>query len=155
MALKIVRRYDANGRELTEKDLETFRLDSPVVREILANLNREVAEGIRQREKKMTIGDVIKKSILPLAFMVFWFWMTKTIMKVSGQTDWFWWVFIAGLPFGIHKMRLILIPRGMDTTATLGMAALSVIIGALIGSIMIPVYVIRAIYVFIRYVIGK
>lgn len=105
--------------------------------------------------KKMTIEDVIKKSILPLAFMVFWFWMTKTIMKVSGQTDWFWWVFIAGLPFGIHKMRLILIPRGMDTTATLGMAALSVIIGALIGSIMIPVYVIRAIYVFIRYVIGK
>ena len=155
MALKIVRRYDANGRELTEKDLETFRLDSPVVREILANLNREVTEGIRQKEKKVTIEDVIKKSILPLAFMVFWFWMTKTIMKVSGQTDWFWWIFIAGLPFGIHKMRLILIPRGMDTTATLGMAALSVIIGALIGSIMIPVYVIRAIYVFIRYIIGK
>ena len=67
----------------------------------------------------MTIEDVIKKSILPLAFMVFWFWMTKTIMKVSGQTDWFCWIFIAGLPFGIHKMRLILIPRGMDTTATL------------------------------------
>ena len=108
-----------------------------------------------KRTKEMMIGDVIKKSILPLAFMVFWFWMTKTIMKVSGQTDWFWWVFIAGLPFGIHKMRLILIPRGMDTTATLGMAALSVIIGALIGSILLPVYVIRAIYVFIRYVIGK
>lgn len=108
-----------------------------------------------KRTKEMMIGDVIKKSILPLAFMVFWFWMTKTIMKVSGQTDWFWWIFIAGLPFGIHKMRLILIPRGMDTTATLGMAALSVIIGALIGSIMIPVYVIRAIYVFIRYIIER
>ena len=39
MALKIVRRYDANGRELTEKDMETFRLDSPVVRKILANLS--------------------------------------------------------------------------------------------------------------------
>ena len=108
-----------------------------------------------KRTKEMTIEDVIKKSILPLAFMVFWFWMTKTIMKVSGQTDWFWWIFIAGLPFGIHKMRLILIPRGMDTTATLGMAALSVIIGALIGCIMIPVYVIRAVYVFLRYIIGK
>ena len=155
MALKNVRRYDANGRGLTEKDLETFRLDSPVVREILANLNREVTEGIRQKEKKVTIEDVIKKSILPLAFMVFWFWMTKTIMKVSGQTDWFWWIFIAGLPFGIHKMRLILIPRGMDTTATLGLAALSVIIGALIGCIMIPVYVIRAVYVVLRYIIGK
>ena len=52
MALKIVRRYDANGRELTEKDLENFRLDSPVDREKLANLHREVAEGLTQREKK-------------------------------------------------------------------------------------------------------
>lgn len=108
-----------------------------------------------KRTKEMTIEDVIKKSILPLAFMLFWFWMTKTIMKVSGQTDWFWWIFIAGLPFGIHKMRLILISKGMDITATLGMVALSVIIGALIGSIMIPVYVIRAVYVFLRYIIGK
>ena len=47
MALKIVRRYDENGRELTEKDLETFRLDSPVGREILANLNQEVLEYIK------------------------------------------------------------------------------------------------------------
>ena len=76
-------------------------------------------------------------------------------MKVSGQIDLFWWIFIAGLPFEIHKMRLILIPGGMDTTATLGMAALSVIIGALIGCIMIPVYVIRAVYVILRYIIGK
>ena len=83
----------------------------------------------------MMIEDVIKKSILPLAFMLFWFWMVSTIMKVSGQTDLFWWIFLSGLPFGIHKMRLVLIPKGMDITATLGMAALSVIIGALIGSI--------------------
>ena len=60
----------------------------------------------------MMIEDVIKKSILPLAFMLFWFWMVFTIMKVSGQTELFWWIFLSGLPFGIHKMRLILIPRG-------------------------------------------
>ena len=62
----------------------------------------------------MMIEDVIKKSILPLAFMLFWFWMVSTIMKVSGQTDLFWWIFLSGLPFGIHKMRLVLIPKGMD-----------------------------------------
>ena len=117
--------------------------------------NKSRKRSSERREKKMTIEDVIKKTFLPLSFMVFWFWVIETIMKVSGQTDWFWWIFLAGLPFGIHKMRLILIPRGMDTTATLGMAALSVIIGALIGSIIIPVYVIRAIYVFIRYIIGR
>lgn len=37
----------------------------------------------------MMIEDVIKKSILPLAFMLFWFWMVFTIMKVSGQTELF------------------------------------------------------------------
>ena len=31
----------------------------------------------------MTIEDVIKKSILPLAFMVFWFWMNKN--NYEGQ----------------------------------------------------------------------
>ena len=103
----------------------------------------------------MTIEDVIKKALIPMISMVFWLWMVKTIMGVAGNTDLFMFLFLAGLPFGIHKMRLILIPRGMDTTATLGMAALSVIIGALIGSIMIPVYVIRAIYVFIRYIIER
>lgn len=117
--------------------------------------NKSRKRSSERREKKMTIEDVIKKTFLPLSFMVFWFWVIETIMKVSGQTDWFWWIFLAGLPFGIHKMRLILIPKGMDTTAILGMAALSVIIGALIGSIMIPVYVIRAIYVLIRYIVQK
>ena len=67
----------------------------------------------------MMIEDVIKKSILPLAFILFWFWIVSTIMKVSGKTDLFWWIFLSGLPFGIHKMRLILIPKGMDITATL------------------------------------
>ena len=43
-------------------------------------------------------------------------------------------------------------PGGIEA---FGMAALSVIIGALIGCIMIPVYVIRAVYVFLRYIIGK
>ena len=117
--------------------------------------NKRWQKKVERRNRKMTIEDVIKKTFLPLSFMVFWFWMIEIIMKVSGQTDWFWWIFIAGFPFGIHKMRLVLIPRGMDTTATLGMAALSVIIGALIGSIMIPVYVIRAIYVLIRYIVQK
>ena len=50
----------------------------------------------------------------------------------------------AGGVVGAFEENQISGPRGMDTTATLGMAALSVIIGALIGSIMIPVYVIRA-----------
>lgn len=42
MALKIVRRYDANGNVIEDKDLERFRLDSPVVRQILYQMNKEI-----------------------------------------------------------------------------------------------------------------
>ena len=43
---------DREGNEITEEELKTFRLDSPVVREILANLNREIEEGVRRKEQK-------------------------------------------------------------------------------------------------------
>lgn len=99
----------------------------------------------------MTIVDVIKKAILPLVFIVFWFWIVKLIMEVSGSTELFMFLFLVGLPFGIHKMCIILVPKGLDIGGTLGMVALSVIIGGLIGCIMIPLYIVRAIYIFIRY----
>lgn len=103
----------------------------------------------------MTIEDVIKKAILPLAFMVFWFWMVKIIMEVSGSTELFMFLFLAGLPFGIHKMCIILIPKGYDVGGTIGMIALSVIVGGLLGSLMIPYYVVRAFYVTIRYIVKR
>lgn len=40
--LKIVRRYDANGNVIEDKDLERFKLDSPVVRQILYQMNKEM-----------------------------------------------------------------------------------------------------------------
>ena len=103
----------------------------------------------------MTVEDVVKKSILPLMFMVFWFWMVKTIMEISGNTGLFWWLFLAGLPFGIHKMCVILTPRGMDVGGTIGMAALSVMAGGLAGSLLIPAYLIRAVYVLLRYALHR
>lgn len=108
-----------------------------------------------KRSKKMTIEDVIKKALIPMISMVFWLWMVKTIMGVSGNTDLFKFLFLAGLPFGIHKMCIILIPRGYDVGGTVGMIALSVIAGGLLGSLMIPYYIVRAIYVTIRYIVKR
>lgn len=103
----------------------------------------------------MTIEDVIKKALIPMVSMAFWLWMVKTIMGVTGNTDLFMFLFLAGLPFGIHKMCIILIPRGYDVGGTVGMIALSVIVGGLLGSLMIPYYIVRAIYVTIRYIVKR
>lgn len=103
----------------------------------------------------MTIVDVIKKALLPLTAIAFWLWMVKTILELSGNTDLFIFLFLAGLPFGIHKMCIILIPKGYDVGGTVGMIALSVIVGGLLGSFMIPYYVVRAIYVIIQYIVKR
>ena len=42
MALKIVRRYDREGNVIEDEDLKNFRLDSPVVRQILYQMNKEL-----------------------------------------------------------------------------------------------------------------
>ena len=108
-----------------------------------------------KRSKKMTIEDVIKKALIPMISMVFWLWMVKTIMGVTGNTDLFMILFLAGLPFGIHKMCIILIPKGYDVGGTIGMIAWRVIVGGLLGSLMIPYYVVRAFYVTIRYIVKR
>ena len=87
--------------------------------------------------------------------IVFWLWMVKTIMGVIGNTDLFMFLFLAGLPFGIHKMCIILILKGYDVGGIIGMIALSVIVGGLLGSFMIPHYIVRTIYVIIRYIVKR
>jgi hypothetical protein len=102
----------------------------------------------------MTIEDVMKKAILPLAAMTFWCWLVNTIMKVSGYHEPIIFMVLSGLPFGVRKMYFLLVPRGLDIGGTVGMVALSVIVGGVMGFIMIPYYMIRAVYVLIRYIIS-
>jgi hypothetical protein len=102
----------------------------------------------------MTIEDVMKKAILPLAAMTFWCWLVNTIMKVSGYHEPIIFLFFSGLPFGAHKIYCVLVSRGLNIGGTAGMAALSVIAGGVMGFIMIPYYMIRAVYVLIRYIIS-
>ena len=108
-----------------------------------------------KRSKKMTIEDVIKKALIPMISMVFWLWMVKTILGVAGNADLLMFLFLAGFPFGIHKMCIIFIPKGYDVGGTIGMIALSVIVGGLLGSLMIPYYIVRAIYVTIRHIVKR
>ncbi len=102
MALKLYVRDMSDAEQegaYGEKIWKTFRLDSPCVREILQTLIGSCGGRIRQREKKGDDEDVIKKLNSTLAIYGILVWMTKTIMKVSGQTDWFWCDIYCWIPF--------------------------------------------------------
>lgn len=100
----------------------------------------------------MTLKDVTRKTIFPILFIIFWYYMVNVIMGVLGITELFYFIMLMGLPFGIRKMFLLIIPANMDIGATVGMMALGVLLSALIGVVFIPYYIVRAIYVLFRYI---
>ena len=100
----------------------------------------------------MSLKDVTRKAIIPVISMIFWYYMVQTIMDVMGITELFYFLILMGLPFGIRKMFLLIIPMNMDLGATIGMMTLGLLLSAFVGVVFIPFYIIRAMYVVVRYI---
>lgn len=68
------------------------------------------------------------------AFLFYW---GKSIFTQNGEINYFYvWLF-CGVPFGIRRMFLWLIPINHDFTVTAGIFAVNIIAGGLIGCIVI------------------
>ena len=76
----------------------------------------------------------ITKGILPLLLLGTITWLGQYIFIVDGSIDWFRFMLVYGVPIGIPYM-FIIIPSRWDLSGTVGMAAMSVIIGAVFGFI--------------------
>lgn len=100
----------------------------------------------------MTTEDLITKTILPMAFMAFWFWMVSIILRVSGCDELIIKVFLIGLPYGLHNICVMVAPDGSDTGGALGIVVLCLLVGGVIGCIKIPYYILRAVCVLIGYI---
>lgn len=100
----------------------------------------------------MTLEDVIRKTVIPMIFMIFWYYIVQTIMGVMNFTEFFYFIILMGLPFGIRKVFLLIIPRDMDIGATAGMMVFGILLGAVVGFLFVPYYMVRAFYVLIRYI---
>lgn len=64
--------------------------------------------------------DFFKKVIIPVILIAILFYFGKNIFTQNGETNYFYiWLF-CGVPFGIRRMFLWLIPVNHDFTATVG-----------------------------------
>ena len=64
------------------------------------------------------------------------------------------WI-IAGIPFGIRFMFLKLFPKGYGISGTVGIFALNVMIGGLIGGVMLLARVVRIVVDTVKIILGK
>lgn len=89
----------------------------------------------------MTYGDIakdfLKKVVLPVFLAWLLFSMFTPVFTKEGVTDYFKVWLVCGIPFGIWRVRLWLIPSGFDLGGTVGVWAINFIVGGLIGSVII------------------
>ena len=97
----------------------------------------------------MTFRNFMYKGVLVIAGLALIGWLGKYLYMVDGEIDWFRLMLVYGVPVGIPHMFFI-VPWHWDLPGILGMMALCVIVGSLIGSFIAVLLLIRA----VGYVIG-
>ena len=88
----------------------------------------------------MTKSDVmkefLKKTVIPVVVALFLFSMFSRIFTENGAPDYFLIWLACGVPFGIGKM-FTLIPIGFGISGTVGVVALNLVLGGLIGGVIL------------------
>ena len=78
------------------------------------------------------IKDFFKKCVLPVAVAALLYLIFKSAVTKDGVTDYMWLFILCGLPFGVPRMFMWIVPGGSIATA-LPLFLLNFVIGGIIG----------------------
>ena len=85
----------------------------------------------------MTRGEVLKdffrKTILPVASAALLYCIFRSACVKNGELDYLWLWILCGLPFGIWRLRLWIIPGGGSLGTGIALFALNFILAGFIG----------------------
>ena len=85
----------------------------------------------------MTRSEAIKalffKSVLPVTVALILYCIFKSACVKNGEIDYVWLWILCGLPFGLHRMCLWIVPGGGSLGGGIALFALNFIIGGVIG----------------------
>lgn len=83
--------------------------------------------------KGKAIREFFRKSILPVATALLLVYIFKSACMRDGTLDYVWLWILCGLPFGIHRMWLWVMPGDGSFGGGIAIFALSFILGGVIG----------------------
>ena len=79
------------------------------------------------------IKDFFKKAVLPVAIAGLLYCSVTSACMRNGELDLLWLGILCGLPFGLHRMCVWIVPGGGDLGGSIALFALNFIIGGVIG----------------------
>jgi len=98
----------------------------------------------------VTVGEFFKKVILPVALIGLLLLLFKPIYMSDGEVNYLYMWLLVGIPFGMQKMCVWLVPWNYGISGTVGIIALNFIVGGLIGGVVAVVRVVQAVWYCLR-----
>ena len=81
--------------------------------------------------------NMIKKVIVPALVIAVLFAVLRPLCIQDGKCTYLLLLLLMGIPFGIGKMCVWMVPRGFDLGGTLAVWTMNFLIGGLIGSVVL------------------
>ena len=105
---------------------------------------------LRKEVLPMTRSEAIKafffKSVLPVIVALILYCIFKSACMKNGELDYVWLWILCGLPFGLHRMCLWIVPGGGSLGGGIALFALNFIIGGVIGGFILAWRLIVAVW---------
>lgn len=85
----------------------------------------------------MSAGKFLRKVVIPVGAAVFLAALFYPLCVENGMCDYLKLWILAGIPFGIHRMFVWVVPKGLDLGGTVGVLAMNLLIGGVIGGVIL------------------
>lgn len=82
-------------------------------------------------------SEFLRKVIFPIGEVVFLFVLFYPVCVDNGVCDYLKLWILACIPFGVHRMFVWVIPKGFDIGGTVGVLAVNLLIGGMIGGVIL------------------
>ena len=101
---------------------------------------------------KMRMGELLKKVIVPIGAAIFWVTLFYPLCVENGVCDYLKLWILVGIPFGIQRMFIWVIPKGFDLGGTVGTLVINLLVGGVIGGMIMAWRLVMAAAYLVRYV---
>ena len=101
---------------------------------------------------KMRMGELLKKVIVPIGAAIFWVTLFYPLCVENGVCDYLKLWILVGIPFGIQRMFIWVIPKGFDLGGTVGTLVINLLVGGVIGDMIMAWRLVMAAAYLVRYV---
>ena len=81
--------------------------------------------------------DFFKKTVLPVGITICLVLMFKGLFQADGRTDYVSLWVCCGIPFGIPRMFIWIVPYGHDPAGTMGIILMDLVVGGIIGGVVL------------------